>query len=250
MNSTPTGRLEIEHLQVSYPSRDGRRRTTALSDIDLHLPPGSFTALLGASGCGKSTLLNAIAGFLAPDDGGIFLDGEPVLKPGPQRAVVFQQYALLPWLTARGNTELVLRNRGFPKHARKERSTELLASVGLEHASELLPQELSGGMQQRVSIARALAAEPSVLLMDEPFGALDAITRATMQELVLDLWRTAGITVVFVTHDVDEALYLGERLIVLSAPQGQISADINLQAADQRQRAEIRTQIITELGGH
>lgn len=248
--TTSPGHLTIDGLTISYPNRNGRERTTALQDINLQLDNGSFTALLGASGCGKSTLLNAIAGFLASDRGEIRLDGSPVTAPGPERSVVFQQYALLPWMSAQGNIELVLRNRGFSKKDRQNRSQELLAAVGLAHAASQLPQELSGGMQQRVSIARALAAEPSVLLMDEPFGALDAITRATMQDLVLDLWRKENLTVVFVTHDVDEALYLGERIVTLSSPHGRVSADIDLRNADEFNRSNVRAQIITELGGH
>ncbi|MFF2776141.1 ABC transporter ATP-binding protein [Streptomyces sp. NPDC058052] len=196
-----------------------------LDPIDLDLPAGSFTALLGPSGCGKSTVLNLVAGFVRPSEGRVTAGAAPVRGPGPDRGVVFQHYALYPWRTARGNVEFALKRLGLPRAERRRRALEALAEVGLADGSEKYPAQLSGGMQQRVALARALAAEPEVLLMDEPFGALDALTRARMQTLLRELWRRRGTTVLFVTHDIDEALALAERVVVLGGSPGRVLAD-------------------------
>lgn len=242
------GAIDIDHLSVTY--RGSRGNVTALSETSAALAPGSFTTLLGASGCGKSTLLNVIAGFVQPTHGSVLLDSQPITGAGPDRTVVFQQYALLPWLSTRGNVEFALRRFGFSKQERREKAIAALEAVQLGHATESLPEELSGGMQQRVSIARALAAEPRVLLMDEPFGALDAITRAVMQELVVQIWKDTGVTIVFVTHDVDEALYLAERVLLMSARPGRIAEDIAVAGLSEAERADVRAHVVGHLGGH
>lgn len=239
------GAVTLDRISVDFGSR--RRAVQALADTSAEFAPGSFTSLLGASGCGKSTLLGVISGFVAPTGGSADIDGVRISGAGPDRTVVFQQYALLPWLSARGNVEFALRRFGMPKARRRERALELLDAVQLREAAESLPGELSGGMQQRVSIARALAARPRVLLMDEPFGALDAITRSVMQELVLDIWKRTRVTVIFVTHDVDEALYLSERILLMSPRPGRIVEDL---AVDHSRHTEIRRHIVDHLGGH
>ena len=211
--------VRLESIEVRYED------SLALSATDLEFAPGSFTSLLGPTGCGKSTLLNTIAGFVTPTSGRVLMDGVPVTGPGPDRGMVFQHYALLPWFTARGNVEFALKRFGLPRAERRERALESLQAVGLADAAEKYPAQLSGGMRQRVALARALAAEPQVLLMDEPFGALDAITRARMQRLLAQLWQRTRTTVVFVTHDVDEALALSQRVVVMAADPGRVIAD-------------------------
>ncbi|MGF1237268.1 ABC transporter ATP-binding protein [Streptomyces sp. 2-6] len=211
--------VRLEGVEVRYgPS-------LALTATELDFAEGSFTALLGPTGCGKSTLLNAVAGFVRPTSGRVLMDGAPVTGPGPDRGLLFQHYALLPWFTARGNVEFALKRFGLPRARRRARALEALDEVGLADAAEKHPAQLSGGMRQRVALARALAAEPRVLLMDEPFGALDAITRARMQRLLTRLWQRTRTTVVFVTHDVDEALALSERVIVMAANPGRVVAE-------------------------
>ncbi|MEU3525894.1 ABC transporter ATP-binding protein [Streptomyces sp. NPDC038707] len=211
--------VRLDAVTVDY---DGRR---AVTTTDLEFTAGSFTSLLGPTGCGKSTLLGTIAGFVTPSSGRVLMDGTPVTGPGPDRGVVFQHYALLPWFTARGNVEFALKRFGLSRAARRVRALESLDAVGLADAAEKYPAQLSGGMRQRVALARALAAEPRVLLMDEPFGALDALTRTRMQRLLARLWQRTGTTVVFVTHDVDEALILSQRVIVMAADPGRVIAD-------------------------
>ena len=210
----------MRDLEVVFEGLKGVTR--ALAETTVTFEAGSFNALVGPTGCGKSTFLNVIAGFVAPTSGSVEVDGVPTLKPGPDRGVVFQQYALMPWLTARGNVEFALKRFGLPRDERRRRAVAHLERVGLGHAISHYPAELSGGMQQRVGLARTLAGEPKVLLMDEPFGALDAQTRLTMQQLLLDLWEANKVTVVFVTHDVDEALVLSDAVYVMAARPGQI----------------------------
>ncbi|MFD0279601.1 ABC transporter ATP-binding protein [Kitasatospora sp. NPDC127111] len=215
--------IRLDGLTVGYGPR--RRTDPVLARTELDFTAGSFTALLGPSGCGKSTVLNAVAGFVRPTAGRVLVGPRPVTGPGPDRGMVFQHYALFPWLTARGNVEFALKHLGLPRAERRRRALAALAEVELADGAEKYPAQLSGGMQQRVALARALAAEPEVLLMDEPFGALDAITRARMQDLLTRLRRRTGTTVLFVTHDLDEALALAERVVVLGGRPGRVLAD-------------------------
>jgi NitT/TauT family transport system ATP-binding protein len=214
------GRIETSDLSIRFPSRSGE--IEALARTDLVLEPGTFTALIGPSGCGKSTLLNALAGFVRPATGTMTLDGRPIEGPEAAIGVIFQQYALFPWFTALGNVEFALGGRGLARRERRERARAALAEVGLDGQGEKFPGQLSGGMKQRVAIARTLAIEPKVLLMDEPFGALDAQTRLSMHELLLKVWAAHRPTVLFVTHDVDEALLLADTVHVMSPAPGRI----------------------------
>ncbi|WP_328791562.1 ABC transporter ATP-binding protein [Streptomyces sp. NBC_00273] len=212
--------VRLEGLSAGYGAG-----APVLEHTDLEFAAGSFTALLGPSGCGKSTVLNTVAGFVRPTSGQVTAGAEPVRGPGPERGVVFQHYALFPWRTARGNVEFALGRLGLPRAERRRRALAALAEVGLADGAQKYPAQLSGGMQQRVALARALAAEPEVLLMDEPFGALDALTRTRMQTLLRELWQRRGTTVLFVTHDIDEALALAGRVIVLGGSPGRVLAD-------------------------
>ncbi|WP_219506494.1 ABC transporter ATP-binding protein [Nonomuraea ceibae] len=195
---------------------------TALADIDLDVREGEFLTLVGPSGCGKSTLLDLIAGLAAPSSGEILIDGAPVTGPGLDRGVVFQQYALFPWRSARANVEFGLEAKGVPRRERAGRARHYLDLVGLAGFEDRYPHELSGGMRQRVAIARSLAFDPDVLLMDEPFAALDAQTRESLQGELLDVWRKTGKTIVFITHSIDEAVYLGQRVAVMTSRPGRI----------------------------
>ncbi|MEV7416594.1 ABC transporter ATP-binding protein [Streptomyces sp. NPDC089919] len=217
--------VRIAGLTVAYGGSRRAPATPVLDGLDLELAAGSFTALLGPSGCGKSTVLGAVAGFVRPTAGRVTVADVPVTGPGPDRGVVFQHYALFPWRTARGNVEFALKRLGLKRAERRRRALAALAEVGLADGAEKYPAQLSGGMQQRVALARAVAAEPDVLLLDEPFGALDALTRTRMQDLLRRLWQRTGLTVLFVTHDIDEALSLAERVVVLGGPPGGVLAD-------------------------
>ena len=206
----------------------GKPVTRALSDISLTIPKGQLVSILGPSGCGKSTLLNIIAGFLAPSAGQVILGGGPVHGPGPDRGMVFQQGALFEWMSVRQNVEFGPRMKGVPTAERRAQSDRLLATVGLSDFAEKPVYELSGGMQQRVALARCLANDPDVILMDEPLGALDALTREKMQGLILRLWQETGKTVILITHSVEEALLLGERVLVMAPRPGRILRDERL----------------------
>jgi NitT/TauT family transport system ATP-binding protein len=200
----------------------GSNAFVALDRFSLDVADGEFVTVVGPSGCGKSTALNIAAGLLAPSEGEVRVDGKVVDGPGPERGMIFQQYALFPWLTVRQNVEFGLRIKGIPAAERREKAGYFINLVGLGDFADALPKTLSGGMKQRCAIARAYAVDPSVLLMDEPFGALDALTRVQLQDQLLDTWRRERRTVMFITHDVDEAVYLANRVIVMAARPGRL----------------------------
>jgi NitT/TauT family transport system ATP-binding protein len=204
----------------------GAKPVRALDSVDLAIGKGQFAAIVGPSGCGKSTILNLVAGFEKATSGDVRVDGKAVHAPGPDRAVVFQEAALFPWLSVWENTVFSAKARGLPKAAYEEKARHFLSRVGLSDFHEHLPAQLSGGMKQRVGIARTLVMEPEVFLMDEPFGALDAQTRIDMQELLLSVWEELRRTVVFITHDVDEAVLLADVVFVMSARPGRIRSRI------------------------
>jgi NitT/TauT family transport system ATP-binding protein len=224
--SVDSGRIEIDHVTIVFGK--GHKGHKAVEETSILIEPGQFVCILGPSGCGKSTLLNAVAGYLKPSSGKISVDGDKVLRPGPDRGMVFQQYSLFPWKTVKDNVAFGPLMAGR-SHADAEKvAGTFLEMVGLSRFANRYPAELSGGMQQRVGIARALANYPRVLLMDEPFGALDAQTRQMMQENLLNIWSEFGTTVLFVTHDIDEAIFLADRVLIMSASPGRIIADLTV----------------------
>jgi NitT/TauT family transport system ATP-binding protein len=240
-----SGRIEISNLSIDY--RAGSKRlTTALSPTDLILKPGEFAAIVGPSGCGKSTLLNAVAGFVAPSTGGVVIDGEEITRPNPEVGVIFQQFALFPWFSALGNVEFPLRRFPINRAERQARALAALGEVGLAEHARKYPGQLSGGMKQRVAIARTLVSNPKVLLMDEPFGALDAQTRLSMHELLLRLWEARRQTVLFVTHDVEESLILADVVYVMSAAPGRIIERIDVDLGRPRSVERLDPSFITK----
>jgi NitT/TauT family transport system ATP-binding protein len=224
-------------LELSGVGKDFRRRGStvrALDGIDLRLDRGSFVCVVGASGSGKSTLLSLIAGLSRPSTGEVRLDGRPVTGPGPDRGLVFQSGAVYPWRTVERNVAFGLELLPISRAERERRVSWYLAETGLTRLRHALPKQLSGGQRQRVAIARALACEPEVLLLDEPFGALDVQTKEDMQLLIRRIWRDTGTTVLMVTHDVEEALFLGQRVVVLACDPGRVAADITVELPDDR----------------
>jgi NitT/TauT family transport system ATP-binding protein len=223
-----SSKAQIVVESVSHVYRPPRRRELlALDDISLSVSTCEFIALLGPSGCGKSTLLYLIGGFLPVERGAITVDGVPVTKPGPDRGIVFQHFALFPWKTVRENVLYGLERQGIPRTEREQRALHFISLVGLTGFEDSYPSQLSGGMKQRTALARTLAFDPNILLMDEPFGALDAQTRSLMQTELLSIWRRTPKTVIFVTHDVQEAVYLADRVAVMSARPGKIKTIIS-----------------------
>jgi NitT/TauT family transport system ATP-binding protein len=220
--------LSIEGVGRVFPGRAGGLPMTALTPVDLRVAENDFITLLGPSGCGKSTLLRIVDGLDRPTSGRVTVDGRPVAGPGPDRGMVFQSYTLFPWLTVAENIAYGLRERRVPKAARDAAVSAWIGRVGLKGFEGYYPKQLSGGMQQRTAIARALANDPGVLLLDEPFGALDNQTRGLMQELLLGIWERERKTVVFVTHDIEEAIFLASRVLVMSARPGRIKADVRV----------------------
>lgn len=220
--------LQVDGVTLQY--RTPERRVTATYRVDFDIYPGERLILLGPSGCGKSTLLKAIAGFIKPTEGSIRLKGEPVANPGPDRMMVFQEFdQLLPWKTVRHNVTYPMRCNGVPAKEANRRAEQVIESVNLTGFIDSYPHTLSGGMKQRVAIARAMAMRPQILLMDEPFAALDALTRHNMQEELVALWETVGFTLIFVTHSIEEAVLVGSRVVVLSPHPGQVCAEINVE---------------------
>jgi NitT/TauT family transport system ATP-binding protein len=243
--------LRVEHLRKVYESPTGD--VEAISDVSFSMVAGELVCIVGPSGCGKTTLLKCIAGLLRPTDGVIEMDGVRVTGPTSSMALVFQEYgrSLYPWLTVRGNVELPLRHKNLSRAQRDRLIADALEAVGLAHAAKSHPWELSGGMQQRVAIARAVAYEPEILIMDEPFAAVDAQTRADLEDLVRDLHRSRGVSILFVTHDIDESVYLGERVLVLSKSPTRVQEDVEVDLPARRDQIATRAMPrFTELRTH
>lgn len=224
--SVRNAKLLVEKVSRSFPGVRGGAPVRALLPVDLNVAENDFITILGPSGCGKSTLLRIIAGLDHPSEGRVLLDGREVRGPGPDRGMVFQSYTLFPWLTVAENIAFGLREKGVPEAQRKEIVANYVQLVGLKGFENHWPKQLSGGMQQRTAIARALANDPEILLLDEPFGALDNQTRGLMQELLLGIWEREKKTVLFVTHDIEEAIFMASRVIVMSARPGRIKSDV------------------------
>jgi NitT/TauT family transport system ATP-binding protein len=225
MTKTP----KDSHIRIDGVSKvfaSGRRQMVALQDIDLAIPRGQFTCLLGPSGCGKSTLLNAVAGFSNPTGGSITVDGAPVTAPGPERGMVFQEYALFPWMTVEKNIGFGLQIKGLARDRIAATVEQLLDMLSLTEFRTRYPKDLSGGMRQRVAIARVLALDSPIMLMDEPFGALDALTRRNLQDELLRIWMETKKTILFVTHSIEEAIYLADRIVVMTYRPGTVKRDI------------------------
>lgn len=225
-------RLEIRDLEKVF---EGRRPVAALGPISLRLAENEFVSIAGTSGCGKSTLLSIVAGLIEPTKGVVLVDGKPIGGPGRDRGVVFQTYTLFPWMTARANVEFALRGERMTASERRKAAGEHLDVMGLGGFADAYPRQLSGGMKQRVAIARSLCYRPRILLMDEPFGALDAQTRLLMQELLTRVWESHRLTVMFVTHDVDEAVFISDRVVIMSNRPGRLKEDISIDLARPRQ---------------
>ena len=239
------GKIRFEHVSKAFSVRadDGGASTrfVALDDVTLDVRPGEFLVLVGPSGCGKSTLLDLLAGLTLPTSGQVLLDGKPITGPARDRGVVFQQYALFPWLTALDNVAFGLEIAGLGRSERRAKAAHYLELVGLSAFAKRYPHELSGGMKQRVAIARSLAYEPQVLLMDEPFAALDAQTRETLQEELVAIWQRTGKTIVFITHGIDEAVVLGQRVAVMTSRPGRIKQIVDIPEALRSNAQDVRS---------
>ena len=218
------GKVTVTDFSLSYDTLEGP--VDAVRDASIHVDPGEFVSIIGPSGCGKSTLLNAVAGFLKPTSGGVAVDDDPVAGPSADRGMVFQQYSLFPWKTVRENVEFGLKMKGMERSKRETSARTLLGLAGLLAFENQYPDNLSGGMKQRVGIIRALATGPKVLLLDEPFGALDAQTRLIMQQILTNMWQRLKTSVLFVTHDIDEAIFLSDRVYCMTARPGTIKAEV------------------------
>ena len=237
MTQTYQKHLELTQVGIDFPTPKGP--FTALCDVNLKIAKGEFISLIGHSGCGKSTVLNIVAGLYQATQGGVILDGQEVNEPGPERAVVFQNHSLLPWLSVYKNVELAVKQtrKGRTKQEIREWVVHNLELVQMTHAADKLPSEISGGMKQRVGIARALSMEPKVLLMDEPFGALDALTRAHLQDSVMEIHASLGNTVIMITHDVDEAVLLSDRIVMMTnGPEATIGEILDIELQRPRNR--------------
>jgi NitT/TauT family transport system ATP-binding protein len=235
-----TPKISLRDVGQKFTVRGGGA-LTALDGLTLDVRDGEFLTLVGPSGSGKTTLLDLLAGLTKPTSGEVLVNGTPVTGPGPDRAVVFQQYALFPWRTASQNVSIGLEGTGLSKRERTEKASHYLALVGLGGFEDRYPHELSGGMKQRVAIARSLAYEPEILLMDEPFAALDAQTREQLQGELLKIWRATGKTIVFITHGIEEAVYLGQRVAVLSSRPGRLKAIVDINLPEYDDEADIRS---------
>jgi NitT/TauT family transport system ATP-binding protein len=246
--SAGMGGIDIEDLTIRL--GEGRQAFEALQQVSLSIAPGEFVCVLGPSGCGKSTLLGALAGHWQPSHGRIRVDAQPVGGPHPDRGLVFQQHTLFPWKKVLDNVAFGLKMKGVGRRERRARARELLELVGLAGFEDRYPAQLSGGMQQRVEIARVLINHPRVMLMDEPFGALDAQTRLKMQELLLGVWARVKTTIVFITHDIDEALFLADRILVMSPRPGRIIDEIRLDFERPRHADLVTSPRFTQLKRH
>jgi nitrate ABC transporter ATP-binding subunit len=226
MSNAQAGTLTVRGVTKRFAVGDDE--VEALAPIDLTIPKGEFVCMIGASGCGKSTLLRIIAGFEEPTTGDVSIDGKVITGPGSDRGMVFQDYALFPWMTVRQNISFGPRQRHLPREEIDKTTDEFVRMVGLERFADRYPSQLSGGMKQRVAIARVLANDANILLMDEPFGALDALTREQLQNELLQIWKRTGVTTIFVTHSVEEAVLLADRVLVMSAGPGRIDSDFRI----------------------
>ena len=241
--------LSVRGVSRSFPAQHGGAPTLALQATDLQVAENDFVTILGPSGCGKSTLLRIVAGLDRPTDGEVLLDGRRIEGPGADRGMVFQSYTLFPWLTVLENVCFGLQERGLPREEQLAVANGFIAKVGLVGFENHYPKQLSGGMQQRTAIARALANGPRILLMDEPFGALDHQTRELMQELLLGIWEAEKKTVLFVTHDIDEAVFMGSRVVVMSARPGRIKLDRAVAIPHPRHWSVKTSPVFSELKG-
>ncbi len=240
-------RGHVEMIDIGMQFKVKGTAVDAVSSVSINVKPGEFVSLIGPSGCGKSTLLNIAAGFVKPSAGDALLDGVRIERPGADRGVVFQQYSLFPWMTVRKNVEFGLKIQGVSASERETKARTLLGLAGLLHFENHYPEQLSGGMKQRVGIVRALSVSPQVLLMDEPFGALDSQTRVVMQEILTNMWQRLRISVLFITHDIDEAIFLSDRIYVMTARPGRIKSEIVVPLPRPRTAAMTSTPEFTDL---